>query len=368
MGNLLTSSSSNKQIDPDCKELDFIFDKKFNDRLLNEYCKQIGQLQKLNVLKLEFGSVNKNVNEQKLIQFLEGTNTCSSLEQIEIYFEYQKLNEKIVAGLNQGLKKCQNINCLKFFFFDSYRKNDKQKPCGDSQIKLISQILSVNSVKTQFIKLDLSQISNSGLIILSNSLNQCSNINTFIINLKESQMIFADGIQCLSQSISNHINLKILQLEFFDCNLTDQTAQYLFQGITKCQKLCKLNITLQATYQLTDEAIKCLSEAFIQLSNLQILIINIMMNNFGEQGIGQILGKSVLQCKNLKNIYFTLALNKILQNDAEILCKELSKSHTLNFITIFFFFLDIQDRPNQNKRLEQICKKTKKLISLKLLV
>ncbi|KAL4473805.1 hypothetical protein ABPG74_022669 [Tetrahymena malaccensis] len=251
MGNLITSSSSsssssspNKLIDTDYKELVFIFDKEFNDRLLKVYYQQIVQVQKLNLLKLVFRSVNENVNEQKLIQFLEGTNTCSSLEQIEIYFEYQKLNELIVTGLNQGLKRCQNINCLKFFFFDSDWKDNKQEPCGDSQIKLISQILSVNSVKTQFIKLDLSDISHSGLTILSNSLNQCSNINTFILSLKHTQMIFVDGIKCLSQSISNHINLKILQLEFFNCNLADQTAKYLFQGITKCQQLCELNITL----------------------------------------------------------------------------------------------------------------------------
>ncbi|KAL4470175.1 hypothetical protein ABPG72_009100 [Tetrahymena utriculariae] len=191
----------------------------------------------------------------------------------------------------------------------------------------------------------------------------CSSLRQIDISFKNSDTC-VDGIQVMSQSISNNLNLKVLQLELYFSNLNDEKIKYLCQGISKSKKLCKFDISLSEKNRLTDNSIVYLSKTIVQLPNLQILVINLIMNNLGETGIGQILGQSISKCQNLKSLVLNLVDNKISQNDAEILCKEISKSGQLNRLKIYLYFQNRQDKVNNRKKLLQICQKTKKLISL----
>ncbi|EWS75278.1 kinase domain protein, putative (macronuclear) [Tetrahymena thermophila SB210] len=362
MGNLITFSQSSI-IDQDCKELNLEFNQKLSDKQLQSFCQKICHLQKLNVLRLSFRNLSTN-SQQKITKLLKEVATCPSLQQIEIAFDDEStIQQEIVQALNQGLNHCQNINFLEInFYCCDFWRYDKENSSNDSNVKSLSGLLSSNSNKIQSIRFSLFWISNSGLLMVLSSLNQCSNINNLHLQIGKS-VIFVDGIQSVSQSISNLVNLKTLQLQLH-FKLTDEYIKHLCEGIQKSKQLYKFSFTLPEKSQLTDNSIQFISEAIVQLPKLQLLSISLIENNFGEQSIGQILGESISKCQNLTYLFINLAINKISQDDAEILCHEISKSPQLNYLCIYFNKDKTSERFNNQKKLRQISLKTKKLIYL----
>ncbi|EWS75277.1 transmembrane protein, putative (macronuclear) [Tetrahymena thermophila SB210] len=421
MGNLLTFSENNL-IDPDCNELDLELDQKLSDKQFQNFCQKISHIQKLNLLRLHFTNFKSAPSLQKFNRLLEEVANRLSLKQIEIFFNDDcYFHEEIIQALNQGLKNCQNINFLEINFFCDMKQLINNL-FNFLKINYISIKLNVNFFKFQMktnsinslniniliflgniiiqilimilmsnhqaifyhqtlIKYSLLNLAFFGQVVLDYQCHQVhapsvqisiiyaqklgifylifNNLNCFYRKLE----IFVGGIQSLSQSISNLENLKTLKLDLY-VSLVDQQFKYLCEGISKCKQLYEFRYTQLEKSELTDDSIQFLSKAIVQLPNLQSLYINLIENNFGQQRIGQILGESISNSQNLTYLFINLSLNKIKQDDAEVLCNQISKSPQLYYLSIFFNKDKILERFNNKKKLCQISFKTKKLIYL----
>ncbi|EAS07219.3 kinase domain protein (macronuclear) [Tetrahymena thermophila SB210] len=163
--------------------------------------------------------------------------------------------------------------------------------------------------------------------------SQLKNAN---LDFSKTNAIYSDGISGsgLSAQLAQLINLENLSINLHKSNLEDTDVFELVNSLEKCQNLISLNIKLD-TNHIGDEGASYLGNYLSKCSNLKYLNIDLWTNQINDQGLLS-LSQGIQKCKNLRSLELTLCENGFGNKGAIDLVTSIQSCYNLKNLTIDF--------------------------------
>ncbi|EWS76561.1 kinase domain protein (macronuclear) [Tetrahymena thermophila SB210] len=236
--------------------------------------------------QIEFESNKKEIK----INNIKDINKAEQYEIINFDFRYDRIFGQGAQFLGLALQRCQKMTYLNLNFDGSYNLKDYNKK------DLFLSQSQINKIK---------QMEDEGIIFIMQTLQKCTNLKSLNLNLSNND-ISVKSAQNIANYLNQSQNILFLSLNI-SFNYLREGVSYIAQALAKNQNLISLNLNLRFT-SMEQKDLDNIAESIGKLEKLNFLDLN-LSQNFTEKINLNKLGKSLQQCKNLANFSINLDFN-----------------------------------------------------------
>ncbi|KAL4464679.1 hypothetical protein ABPG74_011240 [Tetrahymena malaccensis] len=182
-----------------------------------------------------------------------------------------------------------------------------------------------------FLEIQNNNIGEQGCQGLSLGIQTLWKLKTLHLIIGECNYIKDQGVQAISQSIKYLFQIEQISLAFSDSQLGPSSGQYLGQGILGLKNLKEFMLTIESGNQILSEGIQGLSQGLSQLNNLEVLQLIIIHNKIGKEGFNS-LGEAMLCLKKLQKLSLNISQENIKLNDQRTISQAIKELGNLNYL------------------------------------
>ncbi|EAR91363.2 hypothetical protein TTHERM_01550950 (macronuclear) [Tetrahymena thermophila SB210] len=182
------------------------------------------------------------------------------------------------------------------------------------------------------------KVSNEEVQIVSQSLQNCINLQSLILNFKQCKTIGENIFSCLGPALATCTKLAQFSINFNNSNNIDSSLfQNLGIGFVSCTNLSIVTINLNNVKQINPKYLYSLGFAIGQCNSLTQLTIDLSNNKLSDDTILSILGTNLASLINLSRLSISLKNNKFGINGVSSFVSSL-----VNCVNLTSLFLQLQ--------------------------
>ena len=119
---------------------------------------------------------------------------------------------------------------------------------GDSEFQpLFSTLQTLSNIRHFELNLDATELQDEGLGNIASKLFEKEQLETLILNCRETNISTSKGLRKLSNIFGSLMNLKTFNIELFSTETSSESVMKLLQSLTQCKKLESLFLGLGET-------------------------------------------------------------------------------------------------------------------------
>jgi hypothetical protein len=264
----------------------------------------LDQLKSLTKLKLNLNLINQPVLSMHYL--FQCIKGMNKLEKLDIAFSSgAAVSNELLFALGDCIKNLPNLTSLRISLKSLSRKNNDPVEAGINQlIKSLEQLVNIKKLELEFLNAELSP---ENLIKLATTLELFKQLSTLSLKFTDRLPYDDKAFGKLAESIAV---LKQLKTFKFACwqNLSGDSISYIAKAISCLPLLVSLSFKLCDNLNLTDEKWKEITQAFVSLKHLEELDLDLHYCRSLSDPAIQHLCNSI---QDLKLMSFKLALGAV---------------------------------------------------------